>query len=379
MSDDDSAQEKTEEATPKRLEKAREEGQIPRSRELTTSAILIVGTVGLWMFGGAMGKTLLDIVRFNFEFEREVAFDSELMFAQLGYSFYHALFSLIPIMAVLLLAAILAPVALGGWLFSTKSLAPKLSRMDPVAGLKRMFSAKSLVELVKAIAKVLVVVFVAYLTLSLYEHEILGLGLESLEGSIEHSLRISVWAAIFISMSTIVIAMVDIPFQIWEHAKKLKMSMQDIKEEMKEAVGKPEVKARMRQMQREMANNRMMSNVPQADVIITNPSHYSVALRYDPDTMATPILLAKGIDHAAFRIRDIAKEHKIELVRSPVLARAVYYTTELDAPIPQGLYLAVAQILAYVFQLRNFRSGLGDRPDFPRNINVPKDMVFPQK
>ncbi|HSX86275.1 MAG TPA: flagellar biosynthesis protein FlhB [Cellvibrio sp.] len=379
MADDDSAQEKTEEATPRRQEKAREEGQIPRSRDLTTSAVLIMGTVGLWIFGGKVADTLLNILRFNFSLEREIIFDPNKMLAQLGSSFFDALWALLPIFAVLLFAAIVGPTALGGFLFSSKSIMPKFSRIDPLAGLKRMFSMKSLVELGKSIGKVLVVVFVAFLTLNMFESQLLGLGRESLETGIRHSLHISLWATLLISCSTILIAAVDVPFQMWEHAKNLKMSRQDIKDEMKDSEGKPEVKGRMRQMQREMANRRQMASVPKADVIITNPTHFAVALKYDPDTMATPILLAKGIDQTAMKIREIASEYKIEHVRSPVLARAVYYTTEIDSEIPQGLYLAVAQVLAYVFQLRNFRRGRGERPDFPSNIKVPKDMVFPEK
>lgn len=379
MADDDSAQEKTEEATPRRQEKAREEGQIPRSRDLTTSAVLIMGTVGLWVFGGKAADTLLNVLRFNFSLERETIFDPNKMMAQLGSSFFDALWVLLPIFAVLVVAAIVGPTALGGFLFSGKSIMPKFSRIDPLAGLKRMFSLKSLVELGKSIGKVLVVVLVAFLTLSMFESQLLGLGRESLETGVRHSLHISLWATLLISCSTILIAAVDVPFQIWEHSKNLKMSRQDIKDEMKDSEGKPEVKGRMRQMQREMANRRQMASVPKADVIITNPTHFAVALKYDPDTMATPILLAKGIDQTAMKIREIASEYKIEQIRSPVLARAVYYTTDIDSEIPQGLYLAVAQVLAYVFQLRNFRRGRGERPDFPTNIRVPKDMVFPEK
>lgn len=377
MADDDSTQEKTEEATPRRKEKAREDGQIPRSRDLTTSAVLIMGAVGLWMFGGHAANTLLNVLRFNFSLEREVLFDPNKMLAHLASSFYESLWALLPIFAVLLIAAIVGPTILGGFLFSGKSIAPKLNRLDPLAGLKRMFSLKSLVELGKSIGKVLVVVFMAYLTLKLFETQLLGLARESLEVGVRHSLYISLWATLLISCSTILIAAVDVPFQIWEHSKKLKMSRQDIKDEMKDSDGKPEVKGRMRQMQREMANRRQMASVPKADVIITNPTHFAVALRYDPDTMATPILLAKGTDQTAMKIREIAREYKIEQVRSPVLARAIYHTTQIDGEIPQGLYLAVAQVLAYVFQLRNFRKGRGERPDFPSNIRVPKDMIFP--
>lgn len=379
MSDNDSAQEKTQDATPRRKEKAREDGEIPRSKELTTSAVLIFGTLGLWMFGGYMSSTLLGILRYNFDLSREVIFDPQRMFAQLGGSFADAFWSLLPIFSVLAVAASLAPIALGGWMFSSKSLAPQLKRLNPISGLKRMFSVKSLAELAKAIGKVGVVVSVAFITLNMFSEQLLNLSRESLESGISHSLYISLWAAILISASTLIIAIIDIPFQIWDYTKKLKMSVQDIKDEMKDTEGKPEVKGRIRQMQREMANQRMMAAVPEADVVITNPTHYAVALKYNPETMETPILLAKGIDHAAFRIRDLAREHNIELVRSPVLARAVYHTTKLDGEIPGGLYLAVAQILAYVFQLRSFRKGHGERPGFPNNLKVPKDMIFPEK
>ncbi len=376
MAEQDSSQEKTQEATPRKLEKAREDGQVPRSRELTTSAVLLAGTVGLYLFGSAIASSLAGILTYNFELSREVIFDPNLMFDQLGQSFLQALLGLLPLFIVLVVAACVAPVALGGWLFSGKSIMPKLNRMDPLAGLKRMFSAKSLVELVKSIGKVLVVVGVAFACLNMMQSELLGLSRESISNGMKHSLELSVWAAIFISAATLLIAAVDVPFQMWDHAKKLKMSMQEVKDEMKDTEGKPEVKGRIRQLQREMANRRMMAAVPEADVIITNPTHYSVALKYDPETMDTPILLAKGVDNMAMKIREIAKAHKVEFVQSPVLARAVYHTTEIDSQIPAGLYVAVAQVLAYVFQLRNFRKGRGDKPPFPKNVPVPPDMVF---
>jgi flagellar biosynthetic protein FlhB len=376
MAEQDSSQEKTQEATPRKLEKAREDGQIPRSRELTTTAVLLAGTVGLYLFGGAIIDTLAGVLRFNFVLDREAIFDPNLMFSQLGHSFYQALFGLVPLFVMVVLAACLAPVALGGWLFSGKALMPKLNRISPLAGLKRMFSAKSLVELVKSIGKVLVVVTVAYFCLSFMQSKLLGLSSEGVENGMRHSLELSILAAILISASTLIIAAIDIPYQIWDHAKKLKMSMQEIKDEMKDSEGKPEVKGRIRQLQREMANNRMMSAVPQADVVITNPTHFSVALKYDPETMDTPIVLAKGVDHMAMKIREIAKAHKIEFVQSPVLARAIYHTTDIDESIPAGLYVAVAQVLAYVFQLRNYRKGRGEKPPFPRNLQVPQDMIF---
>ncbi len=373
---DDSSQEKTEEPTPKKLDKAREDGQVPRSKELTTTAVLLAGCFGLLIFGGIIVRTLENILRFNFTLPRESIFDTNAMFTHIGLSFYDALFSLLPLFAVLALAAIAGPIALGGWLFSSKSLAPKFSRMNPIEGLKRMFSLKSLMELAKAIGKVAVVITVSYLVLRATTSSLMGLSREAAEPAILHSLELSVWAAIIISASTIVIAMIDIPFQIHEHTKKLKMSRQDIKDEMKDTEGKPEVKSRVRQLQYEMAQKRMMAAVPDADVVITNPTHYSVALKYDPENMETPILLAKGVDHSAMKIREIAKLHGIEFVAAPVLARAIYHTTEVEHTIPHGLYLAVAQVLAYVFQLREFRKGRGDKPAYPRQLDIPKDMRY---
>ena len=374
--DNDNGQEKTEEASPRKLEKAREDGQIPRSRELTTTAILLAGTVGLYVFAGFMTRLITGISRHNFSFSREAAFDPQAMLAHLATSFYDGIFSMMPLFGVLLLASILGPIALGGWLMSAKAMAPKLSRMDPIAGLKRMFSAKSLMELFKAVAKVLVILGATILLLLALQQPMFRLSDESVQAAIVHSMQLSGIAAIALAAVTLAIAAVDIPFQIWDHNKKLKMSRQELKDEVKDTEGKPEVKGRIRQLQREMAQRRMMAQVPEADVVITNPTHFSVALKYDPETMPTPILLAKGGDNMALKIREIANAHKIEIIEAPALARAVYYTTEVDQEIPSGLYVAVAQVLAYVFQLRNYRKGKGERPTYPRNIKLPKEMQF---
>lgn len=374
--DNDSSQEKTEEASARKLEKSREDGQIPRSRDLTTTAILLAGTLGLYVFAEFMTSRILHITRYNFILPRDAAFDPQAMLAHLASSFYHGIVSLLPLFGVLLVASIVGPVALGGWLLSSKAMAPKFSRMNPMAGLKRMFSTKSLVELGKAIGKVLVILGSTILLLLFLQQSIFRLSDESTSAAIVHSLQISGFAAIVLSAVTIVIAMVDVPFQIWDHNKKLKMTKQELRDEMKDTEGKPEVKGRIRQLQREIAQRRMMAAVPDADVVITNPTHFAIALKYDPDNMGTPILVAKGGDHVALKIREIAKAHKVEMIESPVLARAIFYTTEIDQEIPAALYVAVAQVLAYVFQLRNFRKGKGEKPPYPRNLKVPKDMQF---
>ena len=376
MAEGDSSQEKTEEATPRKLDKARDEGQIPRSRDLTTSAILLAGTIGLAIFGEFIATRLAAILRYNFAFEREVVYDTNAMITHLAASFYDGLIALVPLFAILLIASIVGPTALGGWLMSAKAMAPKMSRMDPAAGLKRMFGFKALVELGKALGKVLVILFLAIALLVSLQHEMLALASLEVVPGIIRSMEISAWAAIALSASTLIIAAIDVPFQIFEHAKKLKMSMQDIKDEHKDTEGKPEVKGRIRQLQREMSNNRQLADVPDADVVITNPTHYSVALKYDPENMNTPILLAKGGDHLALKIREIAKAHDVEIIESPMLARAIFHTTEVESEVPGGLYVAVAQVLAYVFQLRNFRKGKGDKPQYPNNVTVPTDMRY---
>lgn len=373
---DDSSQEKTEEASPRKLEKAREEGQVPRSRDLTSTAVLLIASVGIYVFAGFMGNKIVGLTRENFTLNRATIYDPNAMIAHLVSAIYDGLVSIAPLMILLLIASIVGPIALGGWNYSPKAMEPKFSRMDPLAGIKRMFSAKSLIELLKALGKVLIILGATVWVLKFFAQDMFRLVDESIGSAIIHSLEISILATIALSATTIVIAAIDVPIQIFEYNKKLKMSRQDQKDEAKETDGKPEVKGRIRQLQREMAQRRMMSNVPQADVIITNPEHFSVALKYDPDTMETPLMIAKGGDHTALKIREIARAHNIEIIQSPVLARAIFYTTEVDQEIPSGLYLAVAQVLAYVFQLRNYRKGKGERPVYPRNINVPRDMRY---
>jgi flagellar biosynthesis protein FlhB len=376
MSENDTSQEKTEEASGRKIEKAREEGQIPRSRDLTTSVVLLLGSMGLYYYADFMFAKIIGLTRTNFILNRATIFDTNAMIAHLASAVYDGIVSMMPFFGLMLLASIVGPIALGGWLLSADALQPKLSRMNPMAGMKRMFSLNALIELVKALAKVVVILGATILILKYYAQDMFRLGDESVNVAIFHSAKISIIATIALSATTLIIAAFDVPLQLFEYAKKLKMTKQETRDEAKDTDGKPEVKGRIRQLQREMAQRRMMSKVPDADVIITNPTHYAIALKYQPDTMATPILLAKGGDHIALKIREIAKAHKVEIIESPVLARAIYHTTKLDTEIPAGLYLAVAQVLAYVFQLRSYRKGRGEKPKYPRNLNVPKDLYF---
>jgi flagellar biosynthetic protein FlhB len=374
MAESESGADKSEEPTGKRLEESRKKGQIARSKELNTLAVTLTGTMALIIFGAYMGNVLMDIMRGNFSLPREVLMSERSMALYLLASGKEALLAMQPFLIALLIASIVGPIALGGWLFSTEALQPKASRMNPLAGLKRMFSVQALVELLKALAKFLVILAVALVVLSVDQDDLLAIANEPIEPAILHSLKVVGWSAFWLSCGLILIAAVDAPFQLWSHKQKLKMTKQEVRDEYKDTEGKPEVKGRIRQLQREMAERRMMQAVPQADVVITNPTHFAVALKYDPEKGGAPLLLAKGGDFLALKIREIAQEHKVMVLESPGLARAVYYSTELDQEIPAGLYLAVAQVLAYVYQLRQYQAGKGKRPGPLPDLPIPPDL-----
>ncbi|WP_303289168.1 flagellar biosynthesis protein FlhB [Marinobacter sp. SS5-14b] len=371
--ENDNSQEKTEEPTPRRLEKAREEGQTARSKELATMAVLLAGAGGLLLFGTSLAAALEGIMRDAFVIERSAIFDTRHMSVQLFLSAKEAALALAPILILLLIAAIAGSIGIGGLLFSAKAIAPKGNRMDPIKGLGRMFSMRSLIELVKAIAKVGLVMSIAILILNLRTEDLLSIAEEPAVPAMEHVLWTLGWSFFFLSCATIIIAVIDVPFQIFDHHKKLKMTMQEVKDEYKDSEGKPEVKGKIRQLQREMAQRRMMQDVPKADVVITNPTHYAVALKYDQKSMGAPVVVAKGADEVAFKIMEIAREYKVEVLRTPPLTRAVYHNTEIGEEIPDGLYMAIAQVLAYVFQLRQFRKGRGPKPGMP-DFPIPPEM-----
>jgi flagellar biosynthetic protein FlhB len=374
MAESESGADKSEEPTEKRLRESREKGQIARSKELNTLAVTLGGFGGMLAFGGGIGNAMLNIMRGNFELSRDVIMDENSMGLWLAASGQIALEALLPLLVLLLIVSIAGPISLGGWLFSAEALMPKFSRMNPLAGLKRMFSMQALVELLKALAKFLVILVVGVSVLSSWQGDLLAIAHEPIEMAIIHSMTIVGWSALWMSCGLILIAAVDVPFQLWSTKQKLMMTKQEVRDEYKDSEGKPEVKSRIRQLQREMANSRMMQAVPEADVVITNPTHFAVALKYDAEKGNAPVLLAKGGDFTALKIREIANEHKVMVLESPALARAVYYSTELDQEIPAGLYLAVAQVLAYVYQLRQYQAGKGKRPGSLPDLPIPPDL-----
>lgn len=373
--DSDSSADKSQEPTPRRIEKAREEGDIVRSRELNTMAILIAGSAALWIFGTYMVSAMSGIARQTFALDRHQIFDTAYLFQMLQTSVMGGMKLLLPVFGVLLVAALVAPIGLGGWNLSTKALAPKASRLNPLSGLKRMFGGKSLMELFKAIAKVLVVASMALLIFYLSMDQLMAIAGLDITAAMSRSVQILMMAILVMSAATVIIAAVDIPFQIHSYREKLKMTLQQVKDEMKDTEGRPEVKQRVRQLQYQMTQNRMMSELPNADVVITNPTHYAVALKYDRETQGgAPVLVAKGVDMMAMKIREVANKHSIPVVESPMLARAIYYHTRLEQEIPEGLFKAVAQVLAYVFQLKAFRRGKARRPFLPKQLPIPEDL-----
>ena len=375
MAESESGQDKTEDPTEKRKKDSREKGEIARSKELNTLAVMMAGSGALLVFGGMLAEDLMDLMRLNFTLSREVIMDQGSMGAFLLQSGKLALVAIQPIMITLLLAALIGPISLGGWLFAAGSMAPKFSRMNPGAGLKRMFSMKAIIELLKALAKFLITLSVALMVLAADVDDLLRIAHEPLELAIIHSVVLVGWSTLWLACGLIIIAAVDVPVQIWESMKKLKMTKQEVRDEHKDQEGRPEVNQRIRQTQREMSQRRMMAAIPDADVVITNPTHYAVALKYDSEKGGAPILLAKGSDFLALKIREIAVANNVMLLESPGLARSIYYSTELDQEIPGGLYLAVAQVLAYVYQIRQYHAGKGKRPDpLKDDLPIPPDL-----
>lgn len=374
MAESESGADKTEDPTEKRKKDSREKGEIARSKELNTLAIMLAGSAGLLIFGGALAQDMMELMRYNFSLSRDVLLNPDSMGAFLLHSGKIALIALQPVLLTLLIAALVGPISLGGWLFAVGSLAPKFSRMNPAAGIKRMFSAKALVELLKALAKFFIILIVALLVLKSDIDDLLRIAHEPLELAVIHSLQVVAWSALWMACGLILIAAVDVPVQLWESHQKLLMTKQEVRDEHKDQEGRPEVKQRIRQVQREMSQRRMMAAIPDADVIITNPTHYAVALKYDPEKGGAPMLLAKGSDFLALKIREIGAKHNILLLESPALARSIYHSTELEQEIPAGLYLAVAQVLAYVYQIRQHQAGKGKRPDPLKDVPIPPDL-----
>jgi len=371
---DQQFQERTEQATPKRLEEARKKGQIARSKELNMAAIMIAGSTVLFAGGPRLGEFFVDLMSRRLSFDAAWLRHPDYMILGLEQAALSALGAFAPFLLIAFVAAVLGGVAVGGWSFSPSPMAPKLSKLDPIKGLKRVFGLRGLVETVKAIAKALVVGSCAVGFLSFASGRILQLSMTPFVAAVGNTGSLVLTTLVICSASLILIALIDVPYQMWNHAKQMRMTRKEVQDEMKETEGRPEVRSRIRALQQEAANRRMLQDVPDADVIVTNPSHFAVALKYDDGRMRAPVVLAKGTDLVAQRIRDLGRENDIALFEAPPLARALYWTTDIGTEIPERLYLAVAQVLTYVFRLQAAMGGQGDWPDRP-TINVDQDLT----
>jgi flagellar biosynthetic protein FlhB len=364
--------ERTERPTPKRLEDARKRGEVPRSRDLGAALITLSGGVALYLLGGLVGGHLLRLMERSFSFTPAQAFDPSQMIPALMDAALQGFIGVVPILGVVLAAAVLGPLLIGGWNFSAEALELKWERLDPVAGFGRIFSIRGLIELGKSLARVAVVVTVSIIVLRSQFDEFALLAVEPTRASIAHACALMGMAFIALGGSLALIALIDVPLSLWQHQRSLRMTRQEMRDESKDVEGNPEIRGRVRRVQQEMSRRRMMQEVPTADVILTNPTHYAVALRYDEDRMRAPIVVAKGSDLIALKIREIGTAHRVPIVEAPPLARALHASCDLGDEIPARLYAAVAQVLTYVYQLRTARRRGLQAPGQPR-IDLPPE------
>lgn len=371
---EDSDLEKTEEPTDRRIEQAREKGQVPHSRELGTFLVLIVAGAAFWMMGGWFMQRSMAIVKKGFTVEAEIMREPALMLPRLAEISGDALFAFSPLLGLLLLAAVLPPFFLNAWVFSPQAVAPDFNRLNPLSGFGRMFSWSSLMELGKAVLKAGLLGGVAVALIWAERDEIFGLLSEPLDAGLVHAGNLVSFSFLIMAATLLLVVAADVPFQLWQYFDKLKMTKDEVKQEMKEIMGDPHVKGRIRSLQMQAARKRMMAAVPTANVVVTNPTHFAVALAYQTG-MAAPKVVAKGAGAIALKIREVANENAVPIMEAPPLARALYKHAELDSEIPSALYSAVAEVLAYIYQLANWRQVGGTYPVPPRDLPVPAELI----
>lgn len=369
----ENGQEKTEEPTAKREQDARKKGDIARSKELNTVMVLIVGSFMIWLTGDQIIKGMWQVMEGAFKIERNELFDPLVTVNNLQLAMQEALVFVAPFLAAMVVAALAGPISMGGWSFSAEAIAPKASKMNPIEGFKRMFAVRSLIELVKSLLKFGLILGIMALLVEIYLPEFIYLTRLPLVEALIRASDVMTVSFVILCCSLLIVVAIDVPFSLWEYKKKLKMTLQEVKDEMKQTEGRPEVKGKVRQLQQELSQGRMLEEVPKADVIVTNPTHFAVAIKYDEGGSGAPIVVAKGADFMAAQIRNIAVGNGITLVSAPPLARALFFTTEIDEEVPRGLYLAVAQVLAYVYQLRIAKENRWRKPAAPGDIPIPEE------
>jgi len=374
MAENEDGQEKSEEPSAKKLADAKEKGEVPRSRELNTTLVLLASAVGLMSMGSSIGDGLTRMVRSSLIIDRHLIYEPLLMLKVAINTTIDAFVLISPFIALLIISVFLSPLMIGGFAFSNKKLQPKLSNLSPIKGMKKLFGTQGLMELVKSILKVLLIGGAGALLIIVLFDDVLRFSRYEFHLAYSKAASMIGWFFLAVCSTIILIATIDVPFQIWQFKKNQRMTKKEVRDELKNTEGSPELKSKIRSLQMEAAMRRMMDAVPKADVVITNPTHFAVALKYDDNKMGAPVLVAKGSDLVAARIRELAQENEIPMVSAPPLARAIFHSTELDHEIPERLYLAVAQILAYIYQLKQAVNVGAEPPDMPTDLDVPDDM-----
>jgi flagellar biosynthetic protein FlhB len=371
---EDSDLERTEPASQRRLDQAREEGQVPRSPELSTLAVLLASGIGLMLLGSALMHSLERMLRDALTLDRAAAFDPSQMMLRLFEAASGALLGVSPFFLLVVVVALFTPMLVSGWLFTFAALQPDFGRLNPLQGLTRILSWRGAIELGKAVLKALLVGGVGAWAIWSERAEILSLMGQPIEPALTHLASLLGRTFLFIAAAFAVIVAIDVPFQIWSHRRQLRMTKEEVREEFKETEGNPQIKSRVRSLQRETARRRMMAEVPKADVIVTNPTRYAVALRYRDDGMRAPQVVAKGMLLMAERILEAGRDSGVPTLRAPALARALFAHAEVARDIPAPLYTAVAEVLAWVYQLRRARAGGDEVPIPPVDLPVPADL-----
>ncbi|MDX1301076.1 flagellar biosynthesis protein FlhB [Photobacterium sp.] len=371
---DDSAQDKTEKPSQQKIQKARNEGQIARGKELTTAVIFLIVCLFFQTQFQTIWQSISGVFRFNMSLSRADLDNPWQAIEHLGNSLGILIELLLPLFVVILVATIGSSLIVGGWLFHPASVLPKLSKINPLSGIKRIFSTRSLVELLKSSLKVAVIFSLLYHYLESNLAQLLAMQSLPLQQGVIMILTVLFDGVLRMGIALLIFGLLDIPYQRWEHLKQLKMTKHEMKEEYKNNEGRPEVKQRIRQIQQQFARRKIEKTVPLADVVITNPTHYAVAIKYDPALSDAPFVVAKGTDETALHIQRIARENQVEVLNSPPLTRAIYHTTQLEQAVPNQLYIAVAHILTYVLQLKTFRKGQGDKPQSLPKFAIPRHL-----
>ena len=369
-------QEKTEDPTATRLRKMRDEGQVPRSQELKTMAMSLMGAALVFLLGSHFADGFLSIYTDSFSLTKADTETPQAIFTHLSKAANDTWWMLLPYFIAMIITAVIANTLLGGFVISSKKIKPKLSNMSPIKGIKRMFGTDGVVNLLKSILKAVLIGGATTLLLMYFLADFVHLSKIDVEAAIVKMLTMIGWFTLLISLTLVILTLIDVPYQLYKFKRDSKMTKQEVKDDRKQTEGSDETRSRVRQMQFQRAQQRMMQEVPNADVIITNPVHFAVALHYDEDAMAAPIVVAKGADLIARHIREVGEEHRVTIVEAPMLARAIYFTTELNQPIPAGLYLAVAKLLAYVYQVQASPFDIRDDDQVRDQWQVPDDMKF---